>query len=262
MNPEKPKDASELASPPEDDGIITLSNPSTNNIDTTQLFQKDSEPIVANQKRNYFARLGKKKLLILASLLFFILLGGGLGFAKFNKSDKQSDTHQTSEEKAGNAESSASNDSTIDKTAGQTVASDGSIPSSGSTSSPTAGNSTTNTSSGGSTGTSGESGGGSSGGGGTTTTSPKTYDISYTNSCYSPANATVKKGDTVKFTNNSTKGMWPASNNHPSHTIYSEFDAKGSISSGGTYSFTFTKIGSWGYHDHLKPSCSGTITVQ
>ncbi len=90
---------------------------------------------------------------------------------------------------------------------------------------------------------------------------PKTYDISYKNGCYGPANATVKQGDSVKFTNNSSQSMWPASDNHPSHTIYSEFDSKGSIAPGGTYTFIFTRIGSWGYHDHLKPGCTGTISV-
>jgi plastocyanin len=91
---------------------------------------------------------------------------------------------------------------------------------------------------------------------------PKTHTMSYTNNCYSPVNLTIKKGDTVRFVNDSTKKMWPASDNHPSHTKYSEFDSDGSIDPGGTYSFTFTKTGAWGYHDHQRSSCSGTITVQ
>ncbi len=91
---------------------------------------------------------------------------------------------------------------------------------------------------------------------------PKTYDMAYTNSCYSPKDLTIKKGDTVKFTNNAGRNMWPASNDHPSHTIYPEFDAKKAFSKGSTWSFTFDKAGTWGYHDHLKDSCTGTITVQ
>lgn len=95
------------------------------------------------------------------------------------------------------------------------------------------------------------------------TPTPVTHTMNYTDSCYSPVNLTIKKGDTVKFVNTaSSRSMWPASNNHPSHTLYSEFDASGSIAPGGTYSFTFNKTGAWGYHDHLRSSCTGVITVQ
>lgn len=102
-----------------------------------------------------------------------------------------------------------------------------------------------------------------------TTTTPKptvpthkTYTISFTNSCYSPDTITIANGDTIKFSNNSNKDMWPASDNHPSHTIYPEFDAGQSIAPGGSYSFTFTKTGTWGFHDHNKPNCDGVITVK
>lgn len=89
----------------------------------------------------------------------------------------------------------------------------------------------------------------------------KTYTISYTNACYSPANLTIKKGDTVKFINNSNKSMWPASDDHPAHDEYAEFDSRSGISQGGSYSFTFSRAGSWGYHDHNKPGCTGTVAV-
>lgn len=93
--------------------------------------------------------------------------------------------------------------------------------------------------------------------------SSPTHSISYTFSgCYSPANMTIKLGDTIKFTNeDSKKDMWPASDNHPTHEEYSEFDSKTAIAPGGSWSFTFTKKGVWDYHDHLKSSCGGVITV-
>jgi plastocyanin len=56
--------------------------------------------------------------------------------------------------------------------------------------------------------------------------------------------------------------MWVASDPHPIHTDYSAFDAKQGIAPGDTYSFTFTKTGNWGFHNHLNPSATGTITVQ
>lgn len=89
-----------------------------------------------------------------------------------------------------------------------------------------------------------------------------TYTISYSNSCFSPNTITITNGDTITFVNNSTRDMWPASDNHPSHTIYPEFDPGQSIAPGGSYPFTFTKSGTWGFHDHNKPNCDGTITVK
>ena len=93
------------------------------------------------------------------------------------------------------------------------------------------------------------------------TADAKTYNISYTDSCFDPETTTINQGDTVVFTNNSSTKMWPASDNHPSHTKYPEFDAEKSIPEGETYSFTFDKSGTWGMHDHNKSSCEGTITV-
>lgn len=218
-------------------------------VDTNRLFQKDPKPLASPAKKNPFTLLGKRKTLIILASIGVIMIGGGLVFANFGKTDNK----QTSQESQGQQSESTSSEPDTE-TPAQTSTDQ-------SATSPNNNTSTT---------TSGTTGGGGTGsttptpssGGGTTTTAPKTYDISYTNSCYSPANITIKKGDTVKFANNSTKNMWPASNNHPSHTIYPEFDAKGDISPGGTYSFTFTKTGAWGYHDHSKLNCGGIITVQ
>lgn len=96
---------------------------------------------------------------------------------------------------------------------------------------------------------------------GSPVSAPKTVNISYTNSCFVSGNQSIKKGDTIRFTNNSNGSMWPASDRHPEHDIYSEFDSKGPIGNGGMYTFTFTRTGTWGYHDDIKPGCGGAITV-
>lgn len=92
-------------------------------------------------------------------------------------------------------------------------------------------------------------------------TTPKTYDVSMTDAAYAPAALTIKKGDTVKFTNNGTKANWPASAPHPTHTDYPEFDPKAGVAVGQSWSFTFTKTGMWRYHDHLNPTRYGSVTV-
>lgn len=86
--------------------------------------------------------------------------------------------------------------------------------------------------------------------------------ITLTDSGYSPQLITVKIGEVVTFTNNSSESMWVASDPHPTHTDYDGFDARKAMSKGQTYSFTFNKTGHWGYHNHLDPSQVGTVIVE
>jgi plastocyanin len=97
-------------------------------------------------------------------------------------------------------------------------------------------------------------GGGGGGGGGNV--------VKFTGTAFEPSTLTIKAGETVKFENKSGDDFWPASNVHPTHLLNPGFDAKKSILYRGSYSFTFTKTGSWGYHNHLTPDIEGTIVVQ
>ncbi len=92
---------------------------------------------------------------------------------------------------------------------------------------------------------------------------------------YEPTNITIEAGTTVVFENKGDKEHWPASNIHPTHTLYpgsnidkcgtekeeNIFDACRGIGTGEEYSFVFTQAGSWKYHDHLFPNLKGTIVV-
>lgn len=86
--------------------------------------------------------------------------------------------------------------------------------------------------------------------------------VEYSSQGFSPQTVTIKSGMTVTWTNKNADGMWVASDPHPTHTDYPGFDALKSIPTDGTYSFTFTKTGTWGYHNHLNPSQKGTVIVQ
>jgi plastocyanin len=86
--------------------------------------------------------------------------------------------------------------------------------------------------------------------------------VSLTDSGFSPPTLTVSSGTTVTFVNNGQGAHWPASDPHPTHTALAGFDAKRGLTTGESYSFTFTKVGSWNYHDHLNPTVRGTITVR
>ncbi len=86
--------------------------------------------------------------------------------------------------------------------------------------------------------------------------------ITFDGKTFSPANVTVKKGTTVTWTNNSNQSLWVASNPHPTHTGLPGFDELKGMMKGESYSYTFTKTGSFGYHDHLNASSGGTVTVE
>src|SRR3989344_471350 len=90
----------------------------------------------------------------------------------------------------------------------------------------------------------------------------------YTDQGFSPKSITVKKGGTVTFTNNSTHGMWVAVAMHPTHDAYDgtamsehclggaalgdAFDQCHVVEAGESWSYTFTKAGSWNYHNHYR----------
>jgi len=92
-------------------------------------------------------------------------------------------------------------------------------------------------------------------------TSPKTVTVTISSGAvYSALNLTINSGDTIKWVNNDSQTRWPASNPHPIHTDYPGFDS-GGISPGSSWSFRFDNKGNWGWHDHTRPSITGTISV-
>lgn len=78
---------------------------------------------------------------------------------------------------------------------------------------------------------------------------------------FHPQKLTIQKGDTVYFTTSLEQSFWPASNLHPTHTVYTEFDPREPIDQKQSWSFQFKKSGQWKYHDHLSPLFTGLITV-
>lgn len=113
----------------------------------------------------------------------------------------------------------------------------------------------------------------------TDTTSPaavtsvsKNVAVTYNGTTFSPSSVSVRVGDTVTFTDAGTAPMWVASDPHPAHSGYSGTtkdqhcpDTAGTAfdqcSTGTTYTFTFMKAGTWGYHNHINHSAIGTVVV-
>lgn len=86
--------------------------------------------------------------------------------------------------------------------------------------------------------------------------------ISMDETGFTPKTVTVEAGTTVTFVNNGQAPHWPASALHPTHQVLPGFDALRGLATGETYSFTFEKVGSWNYHDHLNPKLFGTVVVE
>lgn len=100
--------------------------------------------------------------------------------------------------------------------------------------------------------------------------------IKLTNEGFVPNSVTIKQGEAVTFENDSDNPMWVASAVHPAHSAYdgttlkehcanpttTTFDECKGEPKGTSYSFTFTKVGKWAFHDHLQPTFFGSVTVQ
>lgn len=77
-----------------------------------------------------------------------------------------------------------------------------------------------------------------------------------------PEKVTIKKWEKVKWVNQGKEAHWPASNLHPTHEIYPEFDPLEGVQPGKSWTFVFTQGGTWKYHDHLYPLTRGVIEVK
>lgn len=98
------------------------------------------------------------------------------------------------------------------------------------------------------------------------------HRVTYTDAGFSPETITIKLGDTVTFVNEGDGRMWVGADEHPTHTEYagtsrSEHcpDSSGTAfdqcEAGESFTFTFTKAGTWGYHNHSLASHAGTVIV-
>lgn len=71
----------------------------------------------------------------------------------------------------------------------------------------------------------------------------------------------IEQGDSIRFVNKGRQFHWPASNIHPTHQIYPEFDPKESLKPGESWEFMFEKSGKFRFHDHDFPALTGMIEV-
>ena len=89
----------------------------------------------------------------------------------------------------------------------------------------------------------------------------ETQVIEMTADGFEPSEITVDENTTLNFVNRDGVDHWPASDIHPTHYLYPEFDPKKPIAPGDFWIFKPKKIGAWKFHDHLFPHERGVLTV-
>lgn len=89
----------------------------------------------------------------------------------------------------------------------------------------------------------------------------ETAIIQMTENGFESQTITVDENSAVLFINRDKVDRWPASNIHPTHDIYPEFDPQKPIEVGDSWVFKPKKAGVWKYHDHLLPHIRGSLTV-
>ena len=87
------------------------------------------------------------------------------------------------------------------------------------------------------------------------------YEVVYSATGYSPNLLEVPVGSWVAFKNTTEIPMWTASDPHPVHTDFSEFDAQKEFSKNQSYVFQFNRPGTFSYHNHDKSIDRGIIRV-
>ena len=95
------------------------------------------------------------------------------------------------------------------------------------------------------------------------------YLISYTDNGFEPQNLTIKKGEIVRFTNNSHGGLWVASTGEAG-TIYpgtgkecgqSSFDSCKILNPGEFWEFAFKASGTWSFRNNSDTAKTAIVTV-
>lgn len=85
--------------------------------------------------------------------------------------------------------------------------------------------------------------------------------VVYTDNGFSPKTFTVKTGSVIEVKNQSSHSLQFSSDPHPSHTGNKELN-QSTISANGSQTFTVTKKGTFGFHDHLDNTKTGSLTVE
>lgn len=87
------------------------------------------------------------------------------------------------------------------------------------------------------------------------------HEIDIQNNKFTPHAITIKQCDTVTFKNIDQHSLYlPAFGDHPSHFAYPGFEEK-VLGYGQENTFVVTLKGTYSFHDHLKDTAEGQLTI-
>ncbi len=93
--------------------------------------------------------------------------------------------------------------------------------------------------------------------------STPTIVVNITDNGFVPATLSVTNGTMVSWHNQTASPHSIGADPYPTHSSLPNFySGKTVIAPDATYSYTFTKTGSWGYSDYTKPTTQGIVTVK
>lgn len=87
------------------------------------------------------------------------------------------------------------------------------------------------------------------------------YTISYRFGVFSPTNLRIHNGDTVRFRNDSSSAIHIIAQKQPNEKT-PEFDSIGPVAPGSYFSYTFARIGVFGYYNVDNKNEAGVIMVR
>jgi plastocyanin len=91
---------------------------------------------------------------------------------------------------------------------------------------------------------------------------PRLYTVYYSLGVFSPTNIRIHVGDSVKFQNDSNSPIYIVSVRSEVGLELAGFDSVNDIPPKSSFTFTFTKPGTFGYHNSKNPNEKGTVIVR
>jgi plastocyanin len=86
--------------------------------------------------------------------------------------------------------------------------------------------------------------------------------VSITSTAFVPATISVRPGQAVIWTNTDNARHLVASDPYPNDDALPGLNSQQAIEPSGTYSYVFSKVGTYTYHDNLNPNLTATVLVK
>lgn len=91
---------------------------------------------------------------------------------------------------------------------------------------------------------------------------PREYSVFYKAGVFGPTNIRIHTGDSVRFENDSFTAVRVISDSVLKKLVLADFDSKTDILINQSFTYTFSKVGIFGYHNYNNPDENGSVIVR